>query len=160
MRFNVPFKLMVLLMYTAWFTFWLLIAVLWPLFLLYRSVICVLAWFFRANPNRDVLLVYNGSSDLSESMSHILPLVKARAVLLDYNERKHWQWWSFPSQLFNCFGPRSIPERFTPGQLPAVIVFKKFQRPKKYLFGERSSDHEGSLARLRRELEKKQTHSV
>jgi hypothetical protein len=159
-RINVPFKLLVPFFYLTFYFFWLLVVAFWPLFLLYRVVLRMVAGVFWVNPTRDVLVVYNSPSEVSEYASQLLPLLEGRAVSLDYSERKRWRSFSFPTQLFHCFGPKPIPEFVMPHFLPVVIVFRKFGQPKTFGFGARSRDRENNFVRLRTELEKKPTLST
>jgi hypothetical protein len=150
-RLNVPFKLLVPFIYGAYYFSILLFVALSPLVLLYSTFICVLAWFMWASPTHEMLVVYNSESRRSEYLTHLAPLIEGRAVFLDYRQRRNWPWLSISTQLFHHFGPKPIPERFIIHHLPAVIVVRRFEWPKKFTFGERSRREE-NLAALQRNL--------
>jgi hypothetical protein len=98
-----------------------------------------------------MLVVYNSESRRSEYLTLLAPLIEGRAVFLDYSQRRNWPWLSISTQLFHHFGPKPIPERFIIHHLPAVIVVRRFEWPKKFTFGERSHREE-NLAALQRNL--------
>ncbi len=57
----------------------------------------------------------------------ILPLVRERAALLNWSERKTWQKWSLPVRVFHTYaGGRDFN--------PMVILFRPFPRTKSIRF--------------------------
>jgi hypothetical protein len=86
-------------------------------------------------------------------MAILSPLISNRAAHLNWTQRKSWERWSLPVQLFELFGPHGKPEQFTEGSLPAVVVFRQLHRPKQFTFGSRSKDLDKKLERLREELD-------
>jgi len=147
-RPNIPFKLMVPFFYVIFYLWILVVVLLSPLMMLYRAVICVLAWFMWVGPKQEFLVVFNGESKSSEYLTLLEALLAGRAIFLDYSQRQKWRWFSIPTQLFDCFGPNPIPKRFITLYLPAVILVRKFKWPKNFTFGERSKCEE-HLAALR-----------
>jgi hypothetical protein len=125
-----------------------------PLILFYSSILCVIGWLVLPARGRDVVLVSDGADGLNPGTSEIAALVADRAMFLDYQEREKWRRWSLPAQFFHHFGPRSIPERFTPGLLPAVILLRKFRWSKTFSFGHRSREPVEKMNILRSELTK------
>jgi hypothetical protein len=126
----------------------------WPLILLYSSILCLIGWLVLPARGKDVVLVSDGADGLDPGTSEIAALVAHRAMFLDYQERKKWKRWSLPVQFFDHFGPMSIPERFMPGLLPAVILLRKFRWPKTFSFGTRSREPVEKMNLLRSELTK------
>jgi len=129
---------MVPFLYAAFYLSILLFVLLSPLMILYRAVICFLAWFMWVGPTQEFLIVLNSDSKSNEYLAHLDSLLNGRAIFLDYGQRQKWRWFSISTQLFHCFGPQPIPQRFITLYLPAVIVVRKFKWPKKFTFGERS----------------------
>jgi hypothetical protein len=130
----------------------LLYLFLWPLGLLYSSILCVIGWLVLPSRGKDVVLVSDGEEGLNPDTSEIAALVADRVMFLDYQERKKWKRWSLAVQFFDCFGPKSIPEHLTPGLLPAVILLRKFRWPKTFSFGKRSREPVEKMNLLRLEL--------
>ncbi|HEY6373088.1 MAG TPA: hypothetical protein VIX37_21105 [Candidatus Sulfotelmatobacter sp.] len=125
----------------------MLYVVLSPLLCRYGLLLCSrvgIAWKKRGQA---VLAVPGGGKHCEEGMSRIQSVVGTRAVVLNYDERESWDRWSLPAQLFQIFGLRAMPERLTPGNLPAVIVFKRLRQPRKFTFGKRSREPEMKLER-------------
>jgi len=123
-----------------------------PLIFLYMSFWCVIGPLLLARRGKDVVFVYNGTHQSGDQTSTLTSLVADRAALLDYAERRQWKRWSLPVHLYTLFGPMSIPQRLTPGVLPAVIVFRRFRWPKTFSFGQRSKELEERMVLLRSEL--------
>jgi hypothetical protein len=132
----------------------LLYLILWPLMLLYSSILCVIGWVALPATGKDVVLVSDGAEGLNPGTSEIAALVADRAMFLDYKENKKWNNWSLPVQFFHHFGPRSIPEFLTPGLLPAVILLRKFRWPETFSFGKRSRAPAEKMALLQSRLAK------
>jgi hypothetical protein len=116
---------------------WLVVFI--PARFLYGSLLCTLAWFAWMKPDRDIIVAHSGDSS-EEWMSRIHPLVDGRAVFLDYDERKSSRQGPLTGWLFYCFGPQPMTGSFMPQYLPAVIVFRKFRRPKTFSFGQLSRE--------------------
>lgn len=76
-----------------------------------------------------------------------------RAAVLNFAEYKSWPKWSLSVRLFWAFGPIGIPPQFTARNLPAVIILRKFCRPRMFLFGSFSKERPTELARLASELQ-------
>lgn len=148
---EIPFRLKVVFSFAALLFYGsiLLLILLWPLIFLYGWLLCVIAWIVLPRMGKDILVVRDGSERSAIWMSEIEPLVSDGALYLNYDERKTWRYWSLPVQLFYQFGPRPMPEFVTPRFLPAVIVFTKFHRPKRFTFGDRSRDPKQALEELR-----------
>ena len=125
---------------------WLLIFL--PVWLLYAALLCVTAWFAWTRPGRDIIVVHSNTKRSEEWMSRILPLIDRRAVVLNYDDRKGWNRWSLPVQLFRCFGPQPTAEIFLPQSLPAVIVLRKFRLPRTFTFGRLSQEHASEVQEL------------
>lgn len=149
---KIPFNLLVPFVYLVSILSILLYVVLSPLSYLYGLLLCSRVWIEWEKRGKDVLAVHSGGKHSEEWMSRIQSVVGTRAVVLNYDERESWDRWSLPAQLFQIFGPHAMPERFTPGNLPAVIVFKRLRSPKRFTFGKRSRQPEEKLERLRAEL--------
>jgi hypothetical protein len=130
----------------------LLCLLLWPLTLLYSSILCIIGWLVLPARGKDVVLVHNGADGLDGWMSEIEPLVAHRAMLLDYEDRKRWKRWSLPVQFYNHFGPLVLPQRFVPDSLPVVIVLNRFRWPRTFSFGKHSREPDEKMTLLRSEL--------
>jgi hypothetical protein len=77
---------------------------------------------------KDVLLVYSQSPIWHDYMTmQILPLVKDRAIVLDWSERKKWRKYSLPVLAFRLLGGH---RNFN----PLVIHFRPFRRAKLFRF--------------------------
>jgi len=150
---RVPSRFLILFVCLTYYL-WLIIALLlWPVVLLYGFVlVCPLVWMKWGSMGKDLLVVYANEGDAKEWSDRIFSLVGTRAVVLDYSERAHWPRWSLASQVFGIFGPHPIPESLMRYYLPAVIVLKRNQKPKKFCFGNRKKDREALFVRLRSEL--------
>lgn len=151
----VPFKLLVPFIYGVYYLSILIFLALSPFWLLYRTVLCILAWFMWASPTQEIVVVFNGESRTTEYLSHLAPLVEGRAVFLDYSQCRKWPWLSMSAQLFHHFGPKPIPERFMTYYLPAVIVVRRFEWPKRFTFGEHSRREENLEALQHKLIDKR-----
>jgi hypothetical protein len=77
---------------------------------------------------KDTLLVYSQSPIWHDYMTtQILPLVKDRAMVLDWSERKKWRKYSLPVLAFRLLGGY---RNFN----PLVIHFRPFRRAKLFRF--------------------------
>jgi hypothetical protein len=92
---------------------------LYGLYLLALNALIRTLWLPRG---KDVLLVYSDSPIWQDYMTReILPLVKHRAKVLNWSERKRWPRWSLPVRVFHIYsGSRDFN--------PIVIVFPPFEK--------------------------------
>ena len=92
--------------------------------LLLRAVLYLLVWLLWIPQGKDVLFVYSDSPIWREYMtSHLLPLVRERAVVLNWSERNKWSRWSLKVSLFRAFGGS---REFN----PMVVKFQLFRKAK------------------------------
>lgn len=102
-------------------------------------------------PNgKDTLLVYSQSPIWHDYMTtQILPLVKDRAIVLDWSERKKWRKFSLPVLAFRLLGGY---RNFN----PLVIHFRPLRRAKLFRFWSAFKDwkhgNTDAVEQLRREL--------
>jgi hypothetical protein len=93
---------------------------------------------------KDMLLVY------SDMTTQILPLVKERAVVLNWSERKKWPKYSLSVIAFRAIGGR---RNFN----PLVVYFRPFRHAKLFRFWSAFKDSKHGdidpVERLRRELQ-------
>jgi hypothetical protein len=129
---------------------WLVICL--PLIPIYYSALCTGAWFFLPRFGKDVLVVSNGKADAEPWLSQITPMVRERALFLNYEEHQNWQRWSLPVMLFDAFGPSEKPASFIKYSLPAVLLMRRFRLPTQYSFGERALDKQTKLDELKAAL--------
>lgn len=94
----------------------------------YKITLYLLIWLWWSRSGKDVLLIYSNSSIWHEYMTtQILPLVKERAVVLNWSERKSWRKRSLAVRAFNMFkGARDFN--------PMVILFRPFRGAKSFRF--------------------------
>jgi hypothetical protein len=105
-----------------------LAAVVLCLFFLHRMVLYMLIWLLWLPKGKDVLLVYSDSPIWHDYMtSQVLPLVRERAVILNWSERRKWPKWSFSVHVFHSFGGR---QEFN----PLVAVFRPFRPARLFRF--------------------------
>lgn len=72
---------------------------------LYAAFIYTVVWFWFIPRGKDVLFVSSKSPNWHDYMeSAILPLVKDRAIVLDYSERAKWRRWALSTLVFRFFG--------------------------------------------------------
>ena len=147
-----PLKLLLPFFFLAFYSSILLYVVLSPFIYIYGLLLCSKVWIEWSRQGKDLLVVHTDGKYSDEWMSRLSPLIANRAVLLNYGERDRWLRWSLPVQLFEIFGPKSIPEFFRKHSLPAVIVFRRLRLPQTWTFGERSQEREEKLEQLRAQL--------
>lgn len=99
---------------------------------------------------KDTLLAYSQSPIWHDYMTtQILPLVKDRAIVLDWSERKKWRWYSLPVLAFRSLGGY---RNFN----PLVIHFRPFRRAKIFRFWSAFKDWKhgktDAVEQLRRDL--------
>jgi hypothetical protein len=91
---------------------------------LLRAVLYLLVWLLWIPKGKDVLFVYSDSPIWREYMtSHVLPLVRERAVVLNWSERSKWSPWSLRVSVFRAFGGS---REFN----PMVVKFQFFRKVK------------------------------
>ena len=92
------------------------------LHLLHRLALYLLVWALWLPNGRNVLVVLSDSPVWRDYMwGEIVPLVRGRAVVLNWSERKKWARWSFAPHVFRAFGGR---RDFN----PLVVVFRPLRR--------------------------------
>ena len=123
-----------------------------PLAYLYGLLLRPMVWIEWEKRGHDVLVIETESDHSRQWMARLSPLITNRAVHLNWKQRKTWDRWSLPVQLFELFGPHGKPEQFTELSLPAVIVFRQLRRPKTFTFGSRPKDLDVKFESLREEL--------
>jgi hypothetical protein len=98
--------------------------VAFALHFLLRAVLYLLVWLLWIPKGKDVLFVYSDSPIWREYMtSHVLPLVRERAVVLNWSERSKWSSWSLKVSVFRAFGGG---REFN----PMVVKFQLFRKAK------------------------------
>lgn len=140
------------LVYLIGFLYVALLVICLPLIPVYYSSLCIGSWFFLARFGKDVIVVSNGEADAEPWLSQITPMVKERALFLNYEERQNWQRWSLPVMLVDAFGPSAKPASFIKYSLPAVLLMRRFRLPTQYSFGERALDKQTKLDELKAAL--------
>ena len=154
---KLPFWCVVPVAVVLFYASWVLIVLSFPLVYLYGyAVLFPLLRSKWGKTGKDVLLVSTNTEDAREWAARILPFVESRAVFLDYEERHRWDRWSLAVQLFGWFGPLAIPDKFTRDYLPAVILVKPKNKPKRFLFGKRRRNRYALFDQLRAELSERE----
>jgi hypothetical protein len=120
------------------------------LFALHRLVLCLLVWMLWVPNGTDTLLVYSDSPIWHDYMTEqVLPLVKNRAIVLNWSERSTWQRWRLTQQVFYSFGGR---REFN----PMVIIFRPIRRAQVFRFWSAFKDwkhgHAGHVEELTNRL--------
>jgi hypothetical protein len=116
----------------------------------YRTTMYLLVWALWVSKGKDVLFVYSDSPIWQEYMlTQILPLVRERAVIMNWSERSKWPRWSFRVHVFRSFrGYREFN--------PLVIVFRPWHRARKFRFWRAFKDwkhgNQQPVSKLRKEL--------
>lgn len=94
----------------------------------HRITLYMLIWILWLPRRRDILIVYSDSPIWQEYMAtQVLPLVRERAIVLNWSERNKWPRWSFRVHVFHCFGGR---REFN----PLVVLFRPFRRARTFRF--------------------------
>ena len=120
------------------------------LYLPHQIVLYMLIWVLWLPKGKDILVVYSDSPIWHEYMvTQILPLVQARAVVLNWSERSQWPRWSFRVHVFHYFaGDRDFN--------PLVVLFRPFCRARTFRFWLPFKDwkrgYREPVERLRQEL--------
>ena len=120
------------------------------LHLLYRITLYLLVWALWLPRGKDILFVYSDSPIWREYMaSEILPLVKERAVVLNWSERKTWRRWLLGVAVFRHFGGA---REFN----PLVVLFRPVRLARVFRFWSAFKDwkrgYRESVGRLRQDL--------
>ncbi len=115
----------------------------------YKIGLSVTVWAVWCRQGRDCLLVYSNSPLWQTYVEqHILPPLSARAVILNWSERKKWKQ-SLATKIFKHFGG---PNNFN----PIVVVFRPFRTTKVFRFRQPFRDHKhgdsNSLEEITRDL--------
>ena len=98
------------------------------LFVLHRLVLYLLVWILWLPKGKDTLFVYSDSPIWHDYMTQqVLPLVKHRAIILNWSERSRWRRWRLTQQVFYSFGGR---REFN----PMVIIFRPIRCAKVFRF--------------------------
>jgi hypothetical protein len=110
-------------------------------------LLILLSWLPKG---KDTLLVYSQSPIWHDYMTtQILPLLKDRAMVLDWSERKKWRKYSLPVLAFRLLGGY---RNFN----PLVIHFRSFRRAKLFQFWSAFKDWKHgkteAVEQLRRDL--------
>ena len=108
---------------------WFPLVVLWLLgFALYASILYLVIWISWLPRGKDVLLVYSDSPIWHDYMvSEVVPLVKDRAIVLNWSERSGWHGWSLAVRTFRFFGGDYAFN-------PMVVVFRPLRRARTFRF--------------------------
>jgi hypothetical protein len=127
-----------------------LIVVALLLFTLHRLVLYLLVWMLWVPNGKNTLLVYSDSPVWHDYMTEqVLPLVKDRAIILNWSERSTWRHWRLTQQVFYSFGGR---REFN----PMVIIFRPFRRAEVFrfwsAFKEWKQGHAGQVEELTNRL--------
>ena len=117
---------------------------------LHRLAVYLLVWALWLPQGKDVLLVLSDSPVWRDYMAaEIVPLVRERAVVLNWSERKRWRRWSPAPHAFRTFGGH---REFN----PLVVVFRPLRPAEVLRFWQAFKDwkhgHTEALERLRRLL--------
>jgi hypothetical protein len=105
----------------------LIIILLLVLFLRWTCLYLAI-WLVWLPRGKNVLFVYSDSPIWRDFMTtRILPLLRERAMVLNWSERKKWQRWSLAVQAFRVFGGEY---NFN----PLVVVFRPMRLAKKFRF--------------------------
>jgi len=120
------------------------------LHLLYKAILYCFVWLFWVPKGKDTLFIYSDSPVWCEYMTaEVLPLVKNRAIVLNWSERKKWCNSSLAVALFRHFGRG---REFN----PLVVVFRPFRRARVFRFFSAfkawKRGYREPLERLRRDL--------
>jgi hypothetical protein len=97
-------------------------------YLLYTGTLYLLIWTAWLPYGKDVLFVYSDSPIWHDYMTgNLLPLVRERAVVLNWSERKQWSAWSLAVLALRHFGGG---REFN----PLVVLFPPVRRAKVFRF--------------------------
>jgi hypothetical protein len=95
---------------------------------MHKLLLYLLIWCLWLPKGKDTLLIYSESPIWRDYMTQeILPLLKHRAVVLNWSERGKWPKWSFAVHVFHSFSGR---REFN----PMVVLFRPFHTAMFYRF--------------------------
>jgi hypothetical protein len=98
------------------------------MYFLHKMALYILVWALWLPKGKDVLVVYSDSPIWHDYMSaEVVPLVRERAVVLNWSERKKWPRWSFAAHVFRSFGGN---RNFN----PLVVVFRPYRHAEVFRF--------------------------
>lgn len=117
---------------------------------LYAALVYLSIWLWWLPRGKDVLLVYSDSPIWHDYMvAEVLPLVKDRAMVLNWSERSQWRPWSLTVRAFWFLGG---DHAFN----PMVVLFRPLHRAKTFRFWPAFQDWKHGdrepVEKLRREL--------
>jgi len=122
------------------------------LYVLNKLTVYLLIWVLWLPRGKDVLLVYSDSPIWQEYMTtQILPLVRERAIVLNWSHRNKWPRWSFAAHAFRSIGGRKnfnpMVALFRP--LRGATVFRFFAAFKGWKHGQTESVEQQRHALMR-----------
>ncbi len=95
-----------------------------------RALTYFLVWLLWIPHGKRVLVVYSDSPIWHDYfVNEIFPVVKERAVILNWSERKRWPKWSLATHVFRSFRGRHAYN-------PMVMVFRPFRSAECFQFWE------------------------
>jgi hypothetical protein len=105
-----------------------LLLIVFTFYLIHRSVLYLLIWLLWLPRGKDVLVITSDSPIWRDYIANeVLPLVQARAVVLNWSARKRWPKWSFSRHVFRTFaGEREFN--------PMVVLFPIFRPARLFRF--------------------------
>jgi len=120
------------------------------LYFLHRVALYILIWLLWLPRGKNVLVVYSDSWIWHDYMlAEVVPLVRERAVVLNWSERKKWPTWSLAAHVFRAFGG---DREFN----PLVVVFRPLHRARVFRFWSAFMDwkrgYTEPIERLRQQL--------
>ena len=120
------------------------------LYALHRYILYLLVWLLWVPKGKDTLFVYSNSPIWHDYMiEQVLPLVRNRAVVLNWSERRTWRKWQLTQQVFYAFAGR---REFN----PIVIILQPLHRARLFRFRPAFKDWKKgdteSVERLRNDL--------
>jgi hypothetical protein len=116
----------------------------------YRLLLNALVRILWMPRGKDILLVYSDSPIWKQYMlEEIMPLLKDRAKILNWSERKQWSRWSLAVRLFDAY---SGSKNFN----PMVVLFRPLGKAQLFrflpAFEEAKHGNAGRLEEMRDEL--------
>jgi hypothetical protein len=120
------------------------------IYVCHRLALYMLVWVLWLPRGKNALVVYSDSPIWQEYMlTHVMPLIKEHAIVLNWSERNKWPRWSFRVHVFHWFaGDREFN--------PIVILFRPLRRARVFrfwsAFKEWKRGNEQAVEGLRQEL--------
>jgi hypothetical protein len=120
------------------------------IYVCHRLALYMLVWVLWLPRGKNALVVYSDSPIWQEYMlTHVMPLIKEHAIVLNWSERNKWPRWSFRVHVFHWFaGDREFN--------PIVILFRPLRRARIFrfwsAFKEWKRGNEQAVEGLRQEL--------